>query len=198
MEIILATNNKHKVEEIKKILDSENLTLLTLKDANINVDVEEDKDTLEGNARKKAGEIFSISRIPALADDTGLFVEALNDEPGVYSSRYSGADATYESNCKLLLKNLRDVPENKRDAYFKTFVCYYVSENDYMFFEGIMNGKIIFESRGTNGFGYDPLFVPVGFNKTYAEMTDEEKNSVSHRAKAFINFKKYLLNKIIL
>jgi len=193
MKILLATNNKHKVYEIKNILNLDNLELLTLNDLNLNVEVEEDKDTLNGNALKKAEEIYKISQLPTLADDTGLFVDALNGEPGVYSSRYSGENATYESNCKKLLLNLNDVPDSNRNAHFKTIVCYYISENKYFFFEGIMNGKIISENRGNNGFGYDPVFVPDGFDKTYAEMTDEEKNSVSHRGKAFEKVKKFLL-----
>jgi XTP/dITP diphosphohydrolase len=194
MKILLATNNKHKVEEIKKILDNDSLILFTLKDLNINIDVEEDKDTLEGNALKKAEEIFRISKIPTLADDTGLFVDALNGEPGVYSSRYSGKDATYESNCKLLLRNLQYIHSSRRKAYFKTVVCYYISENEHHFFEGVMYGKIISENRGNNGFGYDPIFIPDGFDRTYAEMTDEEKNSISHRGRAFEKVKQYLIN----
>jgi XTP/dITP diphosphohydrolase len=197
MKIILATNNKHKVEEIKNILDSQSIKLLTLNDLNIKIEIVEDKKTLEGNSRKKAEEVHKISKLPTLADDTGLFVEALNREPGVYSSRYSGENATYESNCRKLLKNLEGIPDTNRNAYFKTVVCYYVSENNYYFFEGIMNGKIISEHRGKNGFGYDPIFVPDGFDKTYAEMTDKEKNSVSHRAKAFQKVNEYLINNII-
>jgi len=110
MKILLATNNKHKVNEIKNILNLINLELLTLNDLNLNVEVEEDKDTLNGNALKKAEEIYKISHLPTLADDTGLFVDALNGEPGVYSSRYSGENATYESNCKKLLLNLKEIP----------------------------------------------------------------------------------------
>lgn len=195
MKIILATNNKHKVEEIKKILDIYELELFTLADVNVDIEVDEDKDSLEGNSLKKASEVYNMIKFPSLADDTGLFVPALNNEPGVYSSRYSGEDATYESNCRLLLENMSDIPEEKRNAHFKTIVCYYVSENEHHFFEGVMKGKIIKEKRGTNGFGYDPLFVPDGFNKTYAEMSDKEKNSVSHRAIAFNRVKEYLLYK---
>ena len=198
MKILLATNNKHKVYEIKNILNLDNLELLTLNDLNLNVEVEEDKDTLNGNALKKAEEIYKISHLPTLADDTGLFVDALNGEPGVYSSRYSGENATYESNCKKLLLNLKEIPDLNRYAHFKTIVCYYIFKDEYFFFDGIMNGKIISENRGNNGFGYDPVFVPDGFDKTYAEMTDEEKNSVSHRGKAFQKVKEFLVNKIII
>ena len=192
MEILIATNNKHKVLEIKKILNDDKFNLLTLSDLNIDIEVEEDKDTLEGNALKKAKEVFDVSNIPTMADDTGLFVDALNGEPGVYSSRYSGENATYDDNCNKLLKELNDIPEGKRNAYFKTVVCLYISENKYFFFEGICKGKIGFKKIGNNGFGYDPVFIPEGYDKTYAEMSDEEKNIISHRGKAFRKAKEYL------
>jgi XTP/dITP diphosphohydrolase len=185
MKILISTNNKHKVNEIKRILNDNRIELLTLSDLNIDVDVDEDKDSLEGNALKKAEEIYKIAKMPTIADDTGLFVEGLNGEPGVYSSRYAGENATYDDNCRKLLKEMHDIPKGKRGAYFKTVVCYYESDNKYRFFEGVCNGKITLEKSGEKGFGYDPLFTPTGFNKTYAEMSEEEKNSISHRGKAF-------------
>lgn len=185
MEILIATNNKHKVNEIKEILKNGNIILHTLSDLNINIEVEEDKDTLEGNAFKKAEEMHKASGLPTIADDTGLFVEALNGEPGVYSSRYAGENATYDDNCNKLLLNMKNFPERKRNAFFKTVVCFYESENKYNLFEGICNGKITTDKSGEKGFGYDPLFIPDGFDKTYAEMSEEEKNSISHRGIAF-------------
>lgn len=185
MKILIATNNRHKVNEIREILGSGRFDLVTLSDLNISAEVEEDKDTLEGNALKKAEEMYRIARVPAIADDTGLFVDVLGGEPGVYSSRYAGENATYDDNCVKLLSSMKEVPEGKRSAYFKTVVCFYESEGIYKFFEGICTGRIDTRKRGEKGFGYDPLFIPDGFDKTYAEMSEEEKNSISHRGKAF-------------
>ena len=189
MKILIATNNIHKVAEIKNILKNDKIELLTLSDLNINIEVEEDKDTLEGNALKKAEEVYKIAKIPTIADDTGLFVDSLNDEPGVFSSRYAGENATYDDNCNKLLNTMNNIPEEKRGAYFKTVVCIYESYN---------KGRITKQKHGEKGFGYDPLFIPEGFDKTYAEMSDEEKNSISHRGKAFVKagdfISEYFLN----
>jgi XTP/dITP diphosphohydrolase len=195
MRILIATNNKHKITEIKNILRNDKIELFTLSDLNIDIEVEEDKDTLEGNALKKAEEMFRIAGIPAVADDTGLFVDALKGEPGVYSSRYAGENATYDDNCVKLLKTMEDVPEEKRMAYFKTVVCIYESENKYHFFDGICKGRITAEKHGDKGFGYDPLFTPDGYDKTYAEMTEEEKNKISHRGRAFVKAGKFISDK---
>jgi len=197
MKIVIATNNTHKVHEIKKILTGINVELFTLSDLGIIIEIEEDKDTLEGNAFKKAKEVSQACGIPALADDTGLFVDALDGAPGVYSSRYSGENATYDDNCNKLLNELEGIRNENKSAYFKTVVCYYESEDKNMFFNGICKGKIIKEKRGNNGFGYDPLFVPEGFNKTYAEMNDEEKNNISHRGKAFEAARNFLQEMIL-
>jgi XTP/dITP diphosphohydrolase len=194
MKILIATNNKHKVTEIKNILNNDKFELLVLSDLNIVTEIVEDKDTLEGNALKKAEEIFNIAKMPTIADDTGLFVEALNGEPGVYSSRYAGENANYDDNCRKLLKSMENIPEGKRNAYFKTVVCFYESENKYYFFDGICNGIITQEKSGDKGFGYDPLFIPDGFNKTYAEMNEDEKDSISHRGNAFVKAGKFLRN----
>lgn len=197
MKILIATNNKHKVNEIKNILNNDNFELFTLSDLIIDIEVEEDKNTLEGNALKKAEEMFKITKMPTLADDTGLFVEALNGEPGVFSSRFAGENATYDDNCKKLLKCMKDIPEGKRKAYFKTVVCFYEYENKYHFFNGICNGHITTQKYGEKGFGYDPLFIPDGFERTYAEMSDKEKNSISHRGKAFKKAGEFLLKKFL-
>lgn len=192
MKLLLATNNKDKISEIQNKLSGLNINILTLKDIGINIDVVEDSDTLEGNALKKAKEIFEAAGIPTIADDTGLFLDALNGEPGVYSSRYAGDKATYDDNCKKLLENLEEFPIEKRNAYFKTVICFYVNSEMQYFFEGIVKGKMIEEKRGIAGFGYDPVFVPDGFDKTYAEMTLDEKNILSHRAKALEQFRIFL------
>jgi XTP/dITP diphosphohydrolase len=195
-QILLATNNKHKVTEIKDIIGKSDYELITLSDLNLEIEVIEDKDTLEGNAIKKAEEVFLHSTIPVLADDTGLFVDAINGEPGVFSSRYAGVNATYDDNCKKLLEVMKDVPEEKRTAYFKTIVCYYKSENSPMIFEGICRGRISKVYRGDKGFGYDPLFIPEGFDKTFAEMSEKEKNFISHRSKAFMNLRDFLFTNL--
>ncbi|MBN1632610.1 MAG: RdgB/HAM1 family non-canonical purine NTP pyrophosphatase [Ignavibacteria bacterium] len=189
MKLLLATNNKDKISEIAHKLKEFDLQLLTLNDLEKEIDVIEDSDTLEGNAFKKAKEIFNATGIPTIADDTGLFVDALNGEPGVYSSRYAGDEATYDDNCRKLIKNMEGIPGEKRNAHFKTVICFYVNFSEQYFFEGIVKGKIINDKRGTGGFGYDPLFIPDGFDKTYAEMTLEEKNILSHRAKALEQFR---------
>ncbi|HEY5124769.1 MAG TPA: RdgB/HAM1 family non-canonical purine NTP pyrophosphatase [Ignavibacteria bacterium] len=195
-QILLATNNKHKVTEIKDIIGKSDYELITLSDLNLEIEVIEDKDTLEGNAIKKAEEVFLRSKIPVLADDTGLFVDAINGEPGVFSSRYAGVNATYDDNCKKLLDAMKDVPEENRTAYFKTVVCYYKSENSPMIFEGICRGRISMIYRGYKGFGYDPLFIPEGFDKTFAEMSEKEKNFISHRSKAFMNLRDFLFTNL--
>jgi XTP/dITP diphosphohydrolase len=192
MKILLATNNADKIAEIRNKLDGLNITILTLKDINKIIDVLEDSETLEGNALKKAKEIFLATGIPTIADDTGLFVDALGGEPGVFSSRYAGEDATYDDNCRKLLKNMEGIPDEKRKAHFKTVICFYINISEQYFFEGLVKGKIINEKRGNEGFGYDPLFIPDGLNKTYAEMSLVEKNKFSHRAKALGHFCEFL------
>lgn len=192
MKILLATNNLDKITEIRNKLDGLNIRILTLKDIGKNIDVTEDGDTLESNALKKAKEIFEATGIPTIADDTGLFVDALEGEPGVFSSRYAGDDATYDDNCRKILLNMEGIPFEKRNAHFKTVICFYVNISEQHLFEGLVKGKIIKEKRGKEGFGYDPLFVPDGLNKTYAEMSLEEKNKFSHRAKALGQFSEFL------
>lgn len=191
-EILVSSNNADKLSEIKEVFKDENLKILSLKDVNINIDVIEDQDTLEGNALKKAKEIFLISKIPTISDDTGLFVEALNGEPGVYSSRYAGENVSYNDNCVKLLENMDGIPEQQRVAYFKCVICFYVEENKYYMFDGICSGKIINEKRGSKGFGYDPTFIPDGFDKTFAEMDIDRKNEISHRGKALEKLRRFI------
>jgi len=197
MKILIATNNKHKIIEIKNILNNDKIELLTLSDLSIDIEVEEDKDTLEGNALKKAEEMYKIAKIPTIADDTGLFVYSLNNEPGVFSSRYAGENASYDDNCIKLLNAMTNIPEENRRAYFKTVVCIYESDNKYHFFDGICEGRISKKKHGEKGFGYDPLFIPAGFDKTYAEMPEKEKNSISHRGRAFVKAGDFIVNKLL-
>ena len=191
-QLLTATNNKDKVKEIIELLKDLNIDVITLNDLNLNVDVEEDKDTLEGNALKKAEEIWQHVQIPCSADDTGLFVHALNGAPGVFSSRYAGENVSYSDNRRKLLNELDGVPLANRTAYFRTVVCYYYAKNKYELFDGVCAGKITLTERGDKGFGYDAVFLPDGFENTFAELNREEKNRISHRAKAFEKLKAYL------
>lgn len=194
-KLLIASNNQHKIKEITEILAPLNIKILSLKDFPEFPDVEETGTTLEENSLIKAKEIYEKFNVPTLADDTGLFVDALNGEPGVYSARYSGENATYESNCEKLLLNLKDIDGKDRTATFTSVLCLYLNETEHYFFKGNVEGRIIKQARGTNGFGYDPLFIPKGFAKTYAEMDDVKKNELSHRALALKKFKKFLLKR---
>lgn len=198
MKIVLATRNKHKVEEIKEIiklyLDTElysKLEVLSASDFSGISDMEENGDTFEENALKKAREVYRYTGLPAIADDSGIEVDFLNGEPGVLSARYAGKGATDEQNNTKLLKLLEDVPIEKRSARFKCVIAYVDGEVEKTF-DGMVKGKVIFQPRGKGGFGYDPLFVPDGFDLTYAEMPKDLKNRISHRSKAVEKFVKFL------
>jgi XTP/dITP diphosphohydrolase len=182
-QLLLATNNKHKVEEIKKLLSGLSFEVLCLRDIPNVMETVEDQPTLEGNALKKAREAFEATGILSLADDTGLECYFLELQPGVFSARYAGENATYEENNKKLLRSLNGVPPRHRNARFRTVVAI-VDKKIEKIFEGRVEGRILEQPRGTNGFGYDPLFVPKGYTKSYAEMTLDEKNQISHRAAA--------------
>ena len=191
--IIVASGNKHKIQEIKDILKDMHFDVLSKDDVGLkDFEVIEDGDTLEENAIKKAAEISKKVDGIIIADDTGLFVEKLNGEPGVYSSRYAGENVTYEDNNKKLLKELRDVPMNERNAKFKTVMVIVLEDKSIRTVEGECKGKIAFESRGNGGFGYDPLFIVDGYNKTFAELGEEIKNNISHRANALKNLRNEL------
>ncbi|NUN68340.1 MAG: RdgB/HAM1 family non-canonical purine NTP pyrophosphatase [Bacteroidetes bacterium] len=181
--LLLATNNKHKVEEIRHFLSGLPYVVRSLADIPNGPVTVEDAPTLEGNALKKAREAFAESGMLSMADDTGLEVQALGMRPGVYSARYAGEGATYHDNCVKLLEELQGVPEEKRRAQFRTVIAIVGRE-----FEGTVEGKvegmILTALRGEQGFGYDPLFVPDGHSRSYAEMTIGEKNTLSHRARA--------------
>lgn len=190
-ELLIASNNPHKTDEIKAILSTSGTKVYTLSDKEIKIDVDEDADTLEGNALKKAKEIYEAAKIPVISDDTGLFVEALRGRPGVHSARYAGEDATYDDNCSKVISELKSFGLEYSPAYFKTVICLYIDHHEHHFFEGISNGQIITEMRGDSGFGYDPLFIPKGHIKTFAELKPEEKNKVSHRGRALEELKGY-------
>ena len=177
-KLVVATNNVHKLEEIAAILGNK-MELLSLKDIQCNVDIPETANTLEGNARQKAMYIYENYGMDCFADDTGLEVEALDGAPGVFSARYAGDGHDSEANMQKLLAEL-DGKENRK-AQFRTAICLIMHGKEYLF-EGIVKGIIIKEKRGNTGFGYDPIFVPEGHSLTFAELGNDIKNTISHRA----------------
>jgi XTP/dITP diphosphohydrolase len=180
MNLIFATNNQHKIDEIKPVLPP-SINILTLKDAGINIDIPEPHDTLQQNAIEKARTIYDLTHTSCFSEDTGLEVEALNGEPGVLSARYAGDPKSDEKNIEKLLFNLQNL--NNRKAQFRTIICL-IFNNQQHFFEGICVGSIALGLQGIGGFGYDPVFLPVDSQKTFAQMTLSEKNKLSHRRKA--------------
>ena len=180
--LLLASHNQDKAKELKALLSGMNIQLLTLNDFPNIVPTIEDQDTISDNAMKKAFEASLKTGLVSLADDTGLFIKALNDKPGVYSARFAGEHCSYKDNRMKVLKLMEGI--NNRYAEFRTCVALSAPDGIISFKIGILEGNITTEERGTNGFGYDSIFMPLPFNKTYAEMTDTEKNSISHRAKA--------------
>lgn len=193
MKLIFATNNEHKVVEVRSVIGS-SFEILTLKEAGIDVDIPEPFDTLEQNASNKSKSIFELTKLNCFSEDTGLFVDALNGEPGVKSARYAGEDRSFEDNIIKLLAKLAD--NKNRKARFRTIISLLLNKEE-IFFEGICEGTIRESNKGEKGFGYDPIFVPEGSSRTFAEMSLEEKNKYSHRRKAMdklIEFLKSLNN----
>ncbi|HIA83508.1 MAG: XTP/dITP diphosphatase [Candidatus Neomarinimicrobiota bacterium] len=187
MQIVLATHNRGKMEEMAAILGHLPVELLTL-DAFPEIgDIPETGNTLKENAFIKAETVHRLTGLPALADDTGLEVDALNGAPGIYSARYAGADATFDDNCQKMLKELHGIPVEKRTARFRTVIAF-VNGGEKEWVEGVAEGRIIEEKRGIGGFGYDPIFYYPPLRKTFAELDSVEKNSISHRGKALRNF----------
>jgi XTP/dITP diphosphohydrolase len=185
--VIIATNNRHKLEEIQAILKG-GIVLKTLKDIGCTEELAEEQNTIEGNSLQKADYVHKHYHVDCFADDTGLEVDALNGEPGVDSAHYAGPQRSHDDNINLLLKNLTG--KSNRKARFRTIITL-ILDNKVHTFEGIVNGTILHERRGTDGFGYDPVFLPDGSSKTLAEMSMEEKNRISHRAVAvgkLVNF----------
>lgn len=178
--LVFATNNKHKLDEVRKI--TAGLTeIASLEDINCNDDIPENEPTLEGNALQKARYIKNKFGKDCFADDTGLEVEVLNNEPGVFSARYSGIAHDSEANMKKLLANMEG--KDNRKARFRTAIALILDGKEYLF-EGIVNGSILTEKRGSTGFGYDPVFMPEGYNESFAELGEDIKNKISHRAEA--------------
>jgi len=182
MELVLATNNKHKLIEIKSILGNSFSGILSLSEAGLNVDVEETGTTFAENAYLKASTVCKLSGKPALADDSGLEVTALDGAPGVYSARYAGEDQNDENNIKKLLSVMEG--KTDRSASFTTVLCLCYPDGRTIYATGKTFGKILFEKSGDNGFGYDPVFYSDDLKKSFGEATAEEKNAVSHRSRA--------------
>ena len=188
-KLVFATNNAHKLDEIRAILGSK-IEILSLNDIDCHADIPETADTLEGNAALKAQYIYKNFGLDCFADDTGLEVEALNGAPGIYSARYAGGEGhDSEANMKKLLAEMEG--KENRKARFRTAICLIEDGKEHLF-EGIVNGEIIQERRGGSGFGYDPVFVPEGYTETFAEMGNDEKNKISHRARAVAKLCDYL------
>ena len=184
MDILIASNNKDKIREIRSIFQLPGVNLLTLDEFPGAPEVIEDGNSLYENALKKASVLAEFTGLPAISDDTALEVDALDGRPGIFSARYAGEKATYKDNIKKMIKDLSAVPEKDRKARFRTVAVFYHS-NLVISEEGIVEGIMLTECHGKSGFGYDPIFFVPEKGKTYAEMSDDEKNSISHRSKAF-------------
>lgn len=193
MKIYVSTSNKDKVKEIKSKLGDE-FELITKDEAGFgNQDVEETGSTLEENAFLKSKFLYDLVKQPVIADDSGLFVEALDGQPGIYAARYAGEGCSYSDNVEKMLKAMEAFSEREdRKAYFETVICFIDETGNAHHIHGRMNGYIAKEKKGDKGFGYDPIFVPEGYDKRFAELGLEVKNNISHRAKALDKFSKFL------
>lgn len=190
MTLVFASNNDHKIREINSLL-GDSFNLLSLHDINIREDIPEEEPQLEGNALSKARFVHNLTGLNVFADDTGLEVASLNGLPGVHSARFAGENKDSSANIKKLLSMLGDT--EKREARFRTVIALIFDKKEYLF-EGIVKGTITNMKRGSGGFGYDPVFMPEGKTCTFAEMELNEKNTISHRARAFEKLKEFLIN----
>ena len=188
-ELVIATHNKHKLDEIQKLL-GDRIKLISLRDLGCNEDIPETGTTLKENAYQKAKYVWEKYKKNCFADDTGLMVEALDGAPGVYSARYAGEHCSFDDNIDLLLENMEG--KTNRNASFETVVCL-IQDGKEQYFEGRCDGCILTERYGKGGFGYDPIFMPNGYGESFAELSMEEKNKISHRGKATAKLIKYLL-----
>ena len=191
-ELVLATRNRHKGEELAALLGDLGITIRTLDEFPDAPEVVEDGDTCEANAVKKARAIAEFTGLPAVADDTGLEVDALGGRPGIYAARYAGEDATYEDNCRKLLRELAGVPRERRTARFLTVAAIALPSGEVRVAQGALDGVIAEAASGTLGFGYDPVFLIPELGKTLAQLSADQKNTISHRAKAFFKMREIL------
>jgi len=187
-ELIFATNNQHKVDEIRIVL-GDTFNIITLKEAGIDIDIPEPHNTLEANAKEKSSTIYKLTKKNCFGEDTGLEVDDLNGEPGVKSARYAGNERSFTANIDKLLDNMKH--SVNRSARFRTVISLIINGQEKQF-EGICEGVILHEARGENGFGYDPVFIPNGSTKSFAEMTMKEKGIFSHRQKAMLKLINFL------
>jgi XTP/dITP diphosphohydrolase len=194
-KIILATHNMHKAQELKTLLNDLDVEVLTLNDILTEIVLREDGDTFEANAFQKARLVHHHTKLISLADDSGLEVFYINGRPGVFSARYAGAEATDEMNNRKLLQEMRGVAPRRRRAQFRSVLAL-VADGMEEVTEGICLGVLGEVPRGTNGFGYDPIFIPDGFTNTYAELTSEVKNLISHRARSFAKMRNVMKSKL--
>lgn len=192
MALCFATNNRHKLEEVRALLP-EGYPLLSLQDIGCSIDLPETQNTLEGNAHQKASYVREHFGVDCFADDTGLEVGALNGAPGVYSARYAGPGKSDKANCAKLLQELKG--KEDRQARFRTVICL-IKEKDICYFEGIISGVIIQQPIGTLGFGYDSVFQPIGETRTFAQMSTQQKNRMSHRGEAIRKLVQFLGTKV--
>lgn len=188
-ELVIATNNQHKVEEIQRVLGGK-IKLISLKDLGCREEIPEEGTTLKENAYQKAKYVWDKYKKNCFADDTGLMVEALDGAPGVYSARYAGERCSFDDNIDLLLENMEG--KTNRNACFATVICL-IQDGEAVYFEGKCEGCILTERYGRGGFGYDPIFMPKGYGESFAEISMEEKNKISHRGKATEKLIKHLL-----
>lgn len=196
-KLVISTGNMNKVDEIKKILKDLPFEVVSKNEIGLkDIDVIEDGNTLEENSIKKAKALAEKIDYMVLADDSGLFVDELDGRPGVYSSRYGGEEGNDQKNNEKLLRELRDIPLENRTGSFKAVIALVKEDKEIIIVNGQCKGKIALEKKGDNGFGYDPLFIPDGFDKSFGELDEKVKNQISHRGKALENLKKELLNLI--
>lgn len=198
MKIVLATGNRDKIRELRHALDGLAIEILTRDDFPGIPETIEDGATLDANALKKARELCGATGLPAVADDTGLEVDALNGEPGVYSSRFAGPGATYADNVNLLLKRMEGVPEKARKAQFRCVIALVEPTGAEILVEGVCEGRILTGARGDGGFGYDPVFLVPSFGRTFAEMSVAEKDGISHRGRAMARMRRLLEERFLL
>ena len=191
-KLVLATHNLNKQKEMNSILSSLGILIIGLDEFPQVGDIEETGTTLLENAYIKARTVYELTGLPSIADDTGLEIDSLDGAPGVYSARYAGKDPTYQDNCNKVLSKLKGYSSEKRVASFKTVIAFIDGEKEHHA-EGVVKGMIVEKCRGTDGFGYDPIFQPESQNLTYAEMETEEKNRISHRFKALDKIKEFLV-----
>lgn len=188
MKLVFATNNQHKLKELQQILGNQ-FQLVSLKDISFHDEILENQDTLEGNASEKAFFIYNKYGLNCFADDTGLEIESLGGEPGVYSARYAGEEKSAEANMTMVLKKLKEI--KNRNARFRTVISLIIDGKETLF-EGIVEGQILENKRGEEGFGYDPIFQAIGCSQSFAEMDSTQKNAISHRGRAVNKLVSYL------